>query len=330
MSGSSFARVGLAGALRLGCVTLAIALSGGEARAQLTYQQGQNVSPAFEGWEANEDGSFDLVFGYMNRNWWEELDVPVGPDNHISPGPEDQGQPTHLLPRRNRFVFKVRVPADFGDQEMVWTLTTKGKTEFAYGSLRIDYQLDNIVIASETGALGIGRSDAETRANTPPVLTVEGETVRHVGVGQSVKIVATIADDGLEKAIERSQAAAARAAESESDEPPTLSRRQLRPPIRITVSKVVALHLTWFVFRSEGEVTFDPPQVKTWEDTRTGSNSPWAPMWVRPSVPADARWEVTVTFDRPGTYVLRGRADDGALYHDQDITFIVRPITVPQ
>lgn len=330
MGRSSFARVGIAGALRLGCVALAIAAWGHEARAQLTYQEGQNVSPAFEGWEANEDGSFNLVFGYMNRNWQEELDVPVGPDNTISPGPAEQGQPTHFLPRRNRFVFKVRVPADFGDQEMVWTLTTKGETEYAYGSLRIDYQLDNIVIASETGALGIGRSDAETRANTPPVLTLEGETLRHVSVGQPVTIVATIADDGLEKAIERSQAAATRAAESESDEPPTLSRRQLRPPVRITVNKVVALHLTWFVFRGEGQVAFDPPQVKTWEDTRTGANSPWAPLWVRPPVPEDARWEVTVTFDRPGTYILRGRADDGALYHDQDITFVVRPITVPQ
>ena len=54
----------------------------------------------------------------MNRNWLEELDVPVGPENNISPGPADQGQPTHLLPRRNRYVFKVRAPADFGDQEL--------------------------------------------------------------------------------------------------------------------------------------------------------------------------------------------------------------------
>ena len=49
-----------------------------------------------------------------------------------------------------------------------------------------------------------------------------------------------------------------------------------------------------------------------------------------PPVPADGRWEVTVTFDSPGTYVLRGRADDGALYHDQDITIIVAPVTTPQ
>ena len=84
------------------------------------------------------------------------------------------------------------------------------------------------------------------------------------------------------------------------------------------------------VFRGEGEVTFDPPQVKTWEDTRAGANSPWAPLWRPPPVPEDGRWTVTVSFDRPGTYVLRGRGDDGALYHDQDVTIVVAPISAPE
>jgi hypothetical protein len=101
-----------------------------------SYASGQNVSPAYEGWEQNGDGSFNFLFGYMNRNWEEELDVPIGPDNDIEPGGPDQGQPTRFLPRRNRFVFRVRVPADFGNREMVWTLTARGKTEKAYATLR--------------------------------------------------------------------------------------------------------------------------------------------------------------------------------------------------
>ena len=117
-----------------------------------TYARGQNVAPAFEGWEKNEDGSFNFLFGYMNRNWLEEIDVPVGEDNMFSPGPADRGQPTHFLPRRNRFVFKVRVPADWGDRELVWTLTSQGVTEHAYASLRPDYIVDNTVIMSETGS----------------------------------------------------------------------------------------------------------------------------------------------------------------------------------
>ena len=309
----------MAGVVRLGVVALAVLGTRGEATAQLTYQTGQNVSPAFEGWEQNEDGSFSLLFGYMNRNWQEELDVPVGPDNSISPGPADQGQPTHFLPRRNRFTFKVRVPADFGEQEMVWTLTTKGKTEYAYGSLRIDYQIDDMVIASETGALGIGRSTAASRANTAPTVMLEGDPVRRARTGEPVTLVAHVTDDGLPKSRRRST--------SPPDGPPKLTARQLRPPTRITVAKVVGLNLAWFVFRGEGNVTFDPLQVKVWEDTRTDANSPWAPHWEAPEVPEDGRWEIRVTFDRPGTYVLRGRADDGGLYHDVDVTIIVSPVT---
>ena len=59
----------------------------------------------------------------------EEINVPVGPENNIQPGGPDMGQPTHLLPRRNRFVFRVHAPKDFGDKEMIWTLTTHGKSE---------------------------------------------------------------------------------------------------------------------------------------------------------------------------------------------------------
>ena len=316
-----------AGAGLIAPAVLALLLTGQPAQAQLGYQTGQNVTPAYEGWIPNDDGSFSLIFGYINRNWREEIDVPVGPGNNISPGPLDQGQATHFLPRRNRFSFMVRVPADFGDSELDWTLTTQGRTEHAYGSLHLDYKLDNVVIASETGALGIGTSDAEIRANTPPVLTVEGESVRRVGVGEVVTLIATIVDDSLEDALRRQEARAAAAAESPAEGPPKLTAGQLRPPVRITVSKRVGLHMSWFVFRGEGEVSFEPLQVKTWEDTRTGANSPWAPLWRAPMIPEDGRWEVEVTFDRPGTYVLRGRADDGALYHDQDVTVIVAPVS---
>lgn len=307
-------------AMRLSAAVIAVlALASGVSAQVLTYQRGQDISPAFEGWEENEDGSFNLVFGYMNRNWQEELDIPVGPANHFSPGPEDRGQPTHFLPRRNRFTFKVRVPPDFGDQELVWTLTAYGSTESAYGSLRTDYKLDYMVIASETGALGIGVSDAESRANTPPKLTVVGDSVRSVTVGQPLTLVARVEDDGLPEVRRRPPP-------RERDGPPRLTAAQLRPPSRITVDKEVGLHVAWFVYRGDGEVMFDPPQVKTWEDTRTGANSPWAPLWRPPEVPPGNEWTTEVRFGEPGTYVLRARADDGGLYDDSNVTVRVAPV----
>ena len=73
---------------------LALVAASIPAGAQTRYAKGQDVVPAFEGWERNADGSFNMVFGYMNRNYEEEIDLPVGPDNMIEPGPADQGQPT--------------------------------------------------------------------------------------------------------------------------------------------------------------------------------------------------------------------------------------------
>src|SRR5205085_3484657 len=119
----SFKSVGMNARLA-SLLSLALALSvvPPPAHAQsLTYSKGQNVAPAYEGWEQAADGAKYFLFGYMNRNWEEEIDVPVSADNGFTPGAADQGQPTHFLPRRNRFVFRVRVPNTFGPKdEMVW------------------------------------------------------------------------------------------------------------------------------------------------------------------------------------------------------------------
>ena len=137
-----------------------------------TYTRGRHVEPAFEGWRPNDDGTFNMMFGYMNENWEESPDAPVGENNFFSPGDADRGQPTHFLPRRNRFTFEVTVPADWGDRELVWTLNVNGVERKAYATLRQDYLVDNMVIASETGSLGAGTSSPESRANVPPVVSV--------------------------------------------------------------------------------------------------------------------------------------------------------------
>ena len=79
------------------------------------------------------DGTYDLTFGYLNRNYEEQPEIPIGPDNSFSPGAPDRGQPTHFYPRRQQFMFKIRVPADFGKQELTWTLTRGGRTDKAVG-----------------------------------------------------------------------------------------------------------------------------------------------------------------------------------------------------
>ena len=283
---------------------LAALLAGPPAvNAQIASPRGQNIAPAFEGWQENEDGSFNLLFGYFNRNWAEELTMPVGPNNNIEPGGPDYGQPTYFYPRRNRFIFKVRVPADFGEKELVWTLTSNGVTERAYGSLLIDYFTDDTVIQNNKGAGGGAGGQYELEGNTPPELRVDGPLTRSVKVGETLQLAAFASDDGI-------------------PEPRAL------PPIpfqfRVTPDSASGLWVSWFVYRGEGaDVKFSPKQISVWEDIRDGANSPWSSGWGAPPAPPDGKWKASATFDAPGTYVLRAWADDGGLMTYEDITVVV-------
>ena len=334
-----------AASLALACGSASIV-----AHAQvLTYSKGQPISAAYEGWEVDPDGSKYFIFGYENKNWEEEIDVPVGPDNGFQPGPADRGQPTHFFPRRNRYVFRVPVPSNFTEKdELVWTLAAHGRTSKAYASLRADLILDAIAKGNDTGSSGMS-SSPETRANKPPVLEIEGPKTRTVKVNQPLVLVAKVTDDGIPKATTEEQArnrvrrtasttsasgpgggsgagggadSASASAANETQPPIDLWRN---PPAQGSVRKSNGLHLSWFHLRGPGPVQFDPPQIKTWEDLRVGANSPWAPVWFAPPMPSDGRVTTKVTFNVPGTYVLRARADDGPATTDDDVTVIVNP-----
>jgi hypothetical protein len=95
---------------------------------------GDLVAPFFDGWIANEDGSVLMVFGFMNRNTEELVDIPLGPDNYLEPAQFDGAQPSHfpvynrrgLTGIRERGAFAVTVPADMAGTEVVWTLKHAG------------------------------------------------------------------------------------------------------------------------------------------------------------------------------------------------------------
>ena len=265
--------------------------------------RGQNVVPAYEGFWRNADGTYDLMFGYYNRNWEEELDVPVGPGNTLDPGGPDQGQPTHFFPRRNQFVFKVRVPANFGNKEIVWTLTTNGQTEKAYGTLRPQYAVDETVMMANFGAGGQTGFVPDMMGNKAPELKVEGEKKRTAKVGEPVALSAVATDDGKPKA---------------RPMPAFLIGQSHFLPNAAT-----GLRLSWFMYRGPGKVAFDPPQTKVWQDHRDGGNSPWSAGWTTPPAPPENRWTARATFSEPGTYVLRALASDGGLINYEDVTVTV-------
>jgi hypothetical protein len=153
----------------------------------LRHWSGQSVAPVYEGYDVNPDGTFNMWFGYMNRNYEEELDLPVGEANKIEPGP-DRGQPTHFSIRRHKDVFKVVVPKNFGDQQLVWTLVSHGQTEKVVGTLKPVWMIDRLRTTR-------GGNIETINSNTPPVVQVE--PIGSVASGGVAVLNVTATDDGL-------------------------------------------------------------------------------------------------------------------------------------
>ena len=275
-------------AIRL-CAAVAAAclLASAPPAAAQTYHSGQNLQPVFEGWEENPDGSFNMVFGYLNRNYEEHLNIPIGPDNHFEPGPADRGQPAYFYPRRQRVIFRVRVPADWGDKELVWTVTAHGQTDRAVGWLVPEQIIDEQVIAMNRAGGG-----APEMVNAAPTIRIEEGLERTARVGEPLTLTAVIADDGI---------------------PEMRPARNSRPPGR---RNALGLRLAWVHYRGPADVTFDP-----W----TPPMEDHTPGWTPPELPPDGRIVTTATFTEPGAYVLRGMADDGYLYSHADVTVVVTP-----
>ncbi len=302
------------------------------AQTRFAYSSGQPLSPAYEGWWPNNDGSFTLFFGYMNSNWLQEFDIAIGPANQIEPGGPDQGQPTHFYPRRNPFLFTIRVAKEFGNKELIWTLTANGRTEHAYGSLRSDYQIDPQVISTEVGGDNGSLRD-ELRTNIPPDLQVEGAKQRNVAVGQPLLLVAIAGDPDNLPARRDGKPQPGFKGPSRTAAKPDRPRNTAspvsavyRPPVAVIASSGPGLRLSWIVYRGKADcVTFSPDQMKTWTDTRVYANSPWSPPYIVPEPPPDGKWVTNVAFREPGTYVLRAVASDGSLFTYENVTVIVTP-----
>ena len=286
----------------------------------LTYTRGQNVTPVYQGWTENEDGSFNLHFSYLNNNWEEEVDVPIGADNSVTPAPygPDAGQPTHFYPRLNRWQFTVRVPKDFGTtNEVVWTVTSHGKTAKAFATLDPGYAMDEYLIQFEFGGQPV-------RGRKPPTLGVDGPKERTAKIGEQVFLVAVATDPTPPAAGRRGGGGGARRGGGPVE---VRSPNQIGPGdvggdfVRQTAA---GLRLAWLVYRGDAsKVVFDPLiPFKVWEDQRGGS--PWAPGWQPPPVPPGNRWTQNVSFTAPGTYVLRALVHTGNTFTFENVTFNVR------
>ncbi len=249
------------------------------------FSSGQNVVPYFDGWIRNPDGSFDLVFGYFNRNWREELPIPAGPDNIVEPGGPDRGQPTYFLPRRQGWVFRVRVPKDFGKQVVTWTIKANGKTEKAYGELLPVEEITERIIMTR-GNLNPGDSDP----NTPPAIAIAPVTGAAIGV--PIPLTAMVTDDGLPKPRVPVQKA-----------PSVTDATRIQAQANSSAAaRPRGLGVTWMQLRGPAKIALEPAGFVA---------------------VADGKAVVSARIPEPGTYVLRGTASDGALSTVNDVTLRV-------
>ncbi|MEE2637576.1 MAG: hypothetical protein VYE68_10120, partial [Acidobacteriota bacterium] len=233
-----------AGSVLLVVVTSWTQLDAGQLPLAPVGTHGQTITPVYEGWYPNPDGTISLSWGYFNRNSEETVDVPVGSENRIGPGEPDQGQPTHFLPQRQRGVFTVTVPGDFGDNEVVWTLTFRGETQAIPGHLHRDWLLD---------ALGGAAS-----GDTPPVVRFAEDGPEHRGPGgapagpltatvrEPLPLVVWATDDGIYR----------RRNEDTEDGPPPL------------------VELSWYLHQGPAAVSFDDDQLEIAEDGPTRAETP--------------------------------------------------------
>jgi hypothetical protein len=193
------------------------------------HTAGQGVTPAFEGWFRNPDGTYSIMVGYYNRNVRQVVDIPVGPDNKIEPGGPDQGQPTHFIAGRGWGPFVVTVPKDFGDKELTWTLTVNGQTNTVPINIKPLWEISPFL---------------DSLNNTPPWLSFQpldeaGPTAagprplvisKTAKVGVPLPLTAYVADDVV-----------------------------YSPGRQVPVNPVT---LTWVMFRGPANVKFNPEKPK--------------------------------------------------------------------
>ena len=312
------------------------------AQPQQRFDSGQDVQPIYEGWQRLPDGSIALHFGYLNRNYREQPGIPIGPDNHFSPGEPDRGQPAYFYPRTHRFQFSVPAPQGMGtalEDGLVWTLRHNGSEQTAIAWLQPEWEIDEDTIIKNTG-IGFGRLKREWYENQPPRLTVEaaGPTI---AVGQPLALTAIIEDDELPSELppqrgvggtgqSTSGVPALQPPEDAPGVPDNIEWYQRPRPARNGLS------VQWLVYRGPAGAAIDPPdfqrsvseqevepsgtQARRYPSVGPGSDESTALAgdgWT------SATFQATVTFSQPGTYTLRAFASDGLRLEPADVTVTV-------
>jgi hypothetical protein len=280
----------------------------------LRYNAGQNVQPIFHGWARNADGSFTMHYGYLNRNYVEQVHVPVGPHNTLGPGGPDQGQPTYFYPRFRNYAFSVDVPSDWGERRLVWEVTVNGRTDRAEGWLQPEWEIN----PPGVGGPSPGLFDSQAADNRPPTMTLE--SAAPVTLPDTATLVANVRDDGLPTGgpdLDISNLSFAVGQET----PPTLQPGPLSAEAPVNIPQLARpVGFAGSIARRAGRMLQEGVTV-TWTVWRGPSDVAFEPLR---KLAEDGRAVTTATFTRPGDYVLRATASDRARSTVADLSVTVR------
>jgi hypothetical protein len=260
------------GMLAMAGLAANVVVSAGQIPIEPAKQFGAGVTPSFEGWFDNPDGSHNFLVGYLNRNRALEVDVPIGPNNKIEPGGPDFGQPTHFLPGRQTGTFVITVPKAFSrEQRLTWTITINGQTNSIPLRLNTDYNISPLkdsAVANTPPAIRFAESGPSIQG---PLSTLASAATRKTSVSTPLELSVWTDDDA--KYTNNSSA----------------PMRGSRPPVT----------LIWSKYRGPGTVTFDKARP-TLEKLKGGNvNEPYTGLG-----------KTTAKFSEPGEYVLHVTAND--------------------
>jgi len=256
----------------------------------------------------------------MNRNYEEQVDVPVGAANFLEPGSPDQGQPAHFYARRQQFVFKIKVPKDWGKQDLVWTVTSRGKTEKAFGTLEPIWEIGNLVYQENRGGPGVLSWPEEP--NEAPSAEMVGSSQRTITLPETLTLTIQVSDDGHPKPRPRRSSSPPVIRDSDGGVVSAGGASEAMPvkesPLSQAVVKLdpgVRLGVNWVLYRGPAPVKFDPMRVPVVKVPPPGTEAKVEPL--------EGKATTTVTFSQPGNYRLRAYADDGVLTTPIDVNVTV-------
>jgi hypothetical protein len=264
---------------------------------------GEAIFPALEGWGPDKNGENLILLGYYNRNKTQELDIPVGPDNRIEPDGPDYGQPTHFYAGRQHGVFAIKVPKDFGNKRLTWTLTANGQTSTVSFWLNPAYWVNFYKHPANSNEPPVIRFAREGPAMTGPSSGIV-QTVS-ASVGRPMPLTLWASDVPMEeREVEAELAARAR---------DTSPAARASDAVAVVGGQVIAIGGAKPT-AAGGAPDPRPDITVNWRDHRGPARVSFAHNRIPLITKGDAKLileaSTTATFSAPGEYVIRAQVND--------------------